>query len=39
MAYELDDIIDEMDINPLVVKAKGKGAIAVDALVVPVRAS
>ncbi|MFU8794931.1 MAG: acetate--CoA ligase family protein, partial [Dethiobacteria bacterium] len=34
LAVELEDVIEEMDINPLVVYEEGKGVIAADALIV-----
>jgi acyl-CoA synthetase (NDP forming) len=36
LAYEMEDLIQEMDINPLIVQARGDGAVAADALFVPV---
>jgi len=36
LAYEMEDLIQEMDINPLIVQARGEGAVAADALFVPV---
>ena len=35
LAIELEDLIQEMDINPLIVQARGEGAVAADALFVP----
>ncbi len=35
LAYEMEDLIQEMDINPLIVQARGDGAVAADALFVP----
>jgi acyl-CoA synthetase (NDP forming) len=35
LAVEQADTIDEIDINPIVVLPKGKGAVALDALVIP----
>jgi hypothetical protein len=34
LALEVGDEIDELDINPLMVLPKGRGVVAVDALVV-----
>jgi acyl-CoA synthetase (NDP forming) len=34
LAMDLADTVAELDINPLVVRAKGQGAVALDALVV-----
>jgi acyl-CoA synthetase (NDP forming) len=34
MAVELDGIIEEMDLNPLIVYEKGAGAVAADALII-----
>ena len=36
LAWDLRDQIKEMDINPLLVRPKGKGVLAADALIVPV---
>ena len=36
LAYEMEDLIQEMDINPLIVQARGDGAVAADALFVTV---
>ncbi len=36
LAIELEDQIQEMDINPLIVHASGEGAVAADALFIPV---
>jgi acyl-CoA synthetase (NDP forming) len=35
LSLDLADILAELDINPLVIRPKGRGAIALDALVVP----
>jgi acyl-CoA synthetase (NDP forming) len=35
LAFDLREEIREIDINPLIVRARGRGAVAVDALVVP----
>ena len=35
LAIELEGLIQEMDINPLIVQARGEGAVAADALFVP----
>lgn len=37
MARELNGTVDELDINPLVLRRAGAGAVALDALVVPAR--
>jgi len=37
LALDLEGLVDEMDVNPLLVFERGKGAIAVDALLVPRR--
>jgi acetate---CoA ligase (ADP-forming) len=37
LAVEQAGTIDEIDINPLVVRPRGKGAVALDALVIPRR--
>jgi acyl-CoA synthetase (NDP forming) len=37
LAVEQAGTIDEIDINPLVVRPRGKGAVALDALVIPSR--
>jgi acyl-CoA synthetase (NDP forming) len=37
LAVEQADTIEEVDINPLIVRPKGKGAVALDALVIPRR--
>ena len=36
LAIELEDQIQEMDINPLIVQTRGEGAVAADALFVPI---
>lgn len=36
LAIELEDSVDEIDINPLIVYEKGAGAVAADALIIPV---
>ena len=36
-AHENCDRIDSIDVNPFIVLPKGKGAIAVDALIVPLQ--
>ncbi len=36
LALELEDSIDEIDINPLIVYEEGAGAVAADALIIPV---
>jgi acetyltransferase len=35
LAFETEGLIQEMDINPLIVHARGEGAVAADALIVP----
>ena len=35
LAHENRDRIDSIDINPFLVRPEGKGAVAVDALIVP----
>ncbi len=35
LALDLSDTVAELDINPLVVRPKGQGAVALDALVIP----
>jgi hypothetical protein len=37
LACEVGDEITELDINPVMVRPAGRGVVAVDALVVPVR--
>jgi len=34
LALELGDAVSELDINPLLVRPRGRGAVAVDALLV-----
>jgi acetate---CoA ligase (ADP-forming) len=34
LAIEMEDLIQEMDINPLIVQPRGEGAVAADALIV-----
>jgi acetate---CoA ligase (ADP-forming) len=35
LAVDLHDVVAELDVNPLVLRAAGRGAVALDALVVP----
>lgn len=37
-AWAERDSIDEIDVNPIVVRAQGEGCVVVDALIVPRRA-
>ena len=37
LALELEDVLAEIDLNPLMVLEAGQGAVAVDAVIVPVR--
>jgi acetate---CoA ligase (ADP-forming) len=39
LAIEMEDLIQEMDINPLIVQPRGEGAVAADALLIPAPAA
>jgi len=34
LSFEMGDVVEAVDVNPLLVRAEGRGAVALDALVI-----